>query len=121
MTDTKTDDNALADLIQLPDGNWIELVGVIGARYSEPTPEHIGAGIPAVGHRILVDTERNGHFAVPFSDMEAAVEFRDELARKANAAKAAARQIADSRHQSSSAWSDAEYTRFLTGRVGGVE
>lgn len=89
MTDTKTDNTALTDLIQLPDGNWIDPARVTGLKYAPPTAGSFGKNY---GDRVIVEFGDRAEI-IYFSDAIAAVTFRDDLACKANAAKAKARRV----------------------------
>ena len=86
MTDTKTDNTALTDLIQLPDGNWIDPATITRIQHAPPSTS-AGRESPDqvmiwIGDSVV---------QLRFDDAIAATEFRDKLAYKVNAAKAALR------------------------------
>lgn len=87
MTDTKTDNTALTDLIQLPDGNWIDPARVIEVA----TVPAKGGALERKSHRVRIGISGDRFFFAEFHSANTATEFRDDLARKVNEAKAAIR------------------------------
>lgn len=87
MTDTEKHNTALTDLVQLPDGNWIDPAAITQIQHLPPSnftgreyPDSVQILVGCVAVAVL-----------KFDDAIKAAEFRDELAGKANAAKEATR------------------------------
>lgn len=86
MTDANHEHTAPADLIKLPNGEWIDLRNVAGIRYMPPAAG-VGSRNGGVGDRVCVDMRGHVIEFMEFDDAIAATEFRDDLAAKVNAAR----------------------------------
>lgn len=93
VTDTKTEHTICLDLIQLPNGNWLDPSQISVVRHN-PRPMVVAWPQTTAHDSVSVSLRDGWTETISFESKDEAIACRDDLAAKVNAARMTARAIA---------------------------